>query len=149
MKIVKQTTQSLLCYYLLICCIYPNTSWLQLKTTPQNSPLPRWNVFIQIKDDPQKIKYLLKKYVNVTCIHFIHEACQILLSLPIRVTVYISTVSAFIFLTLLIFPFCSLPIHNISSSVQSLALGIQHFLKPFTVTFSEMAAIMIHTDWIM
>ena len=103
-------------------CIYPNLSW------------------------PPKIKCLLKKYVTVTYIHFIHEACQILLPLPISVTVSTSTVSAFIFLTLLIFPFSSLPFHNISSSVPSLALGIQHFLKPFTVISNEMAVIMIHTD---
>jgi len=146
MKIVKWTTQSLLCYYLLICHICSNASWLQLKTTPPKQPSAKVKFIYPNLRWPPKIKCLLKKYVTVTYIHFIHEACQILLPLPISVTVSASTVSAVIFLTLLIFPFISLPFHNMSSSVPSLALGIQHFLKPLTVTSNEMAVIMIHTD---
>jgi len=50
--------------------------------------------------------------------------------------------------SLLIFPYSSLPFHTISL-VSSIALDIQHFLKPFTVTCGEMCChpIMIHTDW--
>ena len=47
-------------------------------------------------------------------------------------------------------PFSSLPLHNISS-VPSIPLHIQDFLKPFVFTSSETSchAVMIHTDWII
>ena len=53
--------------------------------------------------------------------------------------------------SLLIFPSCSLPFHNISSSVPSIPLDTQHFLKPFTVTSDEMCcyAVLIHIDWVI
>ena len=69
------------------------------------------------------------------------------LPLPISVTVSVSTVSVFIFFTLTPdIPILFTLSHNISSSVQTAALDIQHFLKPSTVTSSEITAIMIHTD---
>ena len=48
-------------------------------------------------------------------------------------------------------PSSSLPFHNISSSVWSTALDIQHFLKPFTVTSGEMCChvVMMHFDRIL
>jgi len=53
--------------------------------------------------------------------------------------------------SLLTFPSTSLPFRNVSSSVLSIPLDIQHSLKPFTVTSGEMhcRAVMIHTDWII
>ena len=71
------------------------------------------------------------------------------LPLPVSVTVSIFTVSAFIFLTLTPnIPILFTAIHNISSSVSSTALDIQHLLKPFTVTSGEIncLSIMIHID---
>ena len=45
-------------------------------------------------------------------------------------------------------PTSSLPFYNISSSVPSTALDVQHILEPFTVTSVEMSrhAVMIHMD---
>jgi len=40
--------------------------------------------------------------------------------------------------SLLTFPSSSLSFNNISTLVPSIALDIQHFLKPFTVTYGEM-----------
>jgi hypothetical protein len=86
-----------------------------------------------------------KKYVTVLLISHTYYTKQVrfYLPLPFIVTVSIFIASAFIFLTLLIFPTSSLPFHNISSCI---ALDIQHFLKPFTVTFGKMhcLAVMIH-----
>jgi len=49
------------------------------------------------------------------------------------------------------FPHSSQSFHSISSSVPTIPLHIQHFLKPFTVTSGEMRyhATMIHTDHII
>jgi len=51
---------------------------------------------------------------------------------------------------LITFPSSSLPFRGISS-VPSIQLDIQHFLKPFTDTSGEMCchAVIIHTDWII
>jgi len=53
--------------------------------------------------------------------------------------------------SLLTFPSTSLPFRNMSSSVLSIPLDIQHSLKSFTVTSGEVHchAVMIHTDWII
>jgi hypothetical protein len=49
---------------------------------------------------------------------------------------------------LLMFPSSSVPFHNISSSVSTIALDIHQFLKPFIVTSGEMCchSPLIHTD---
>jgi hypothetical protein len=41
------------------------------------------------------------------------------------------------------------PVHNVSTSVSTTAIDVQHFIKPFTVTSGKMCSypIMIHTDW--
>jgi len=86
-----------------------------------------------------------KKY----SIHLIYKACQIPSTfnnqshhLHIHSPVFIS-----LMLTLNI-PILFTAIHNTLSSVSSIALDIQHLLKPFTVTSGEMHchAVMIHTD---
>ena len=53
--------------------------------------------------------------------------------------------------SLLTFPSPSLPFDNISSLVPSIPLDVQHFLKPFPVTSSEICcySVMIHTDWLI
>ena len=50
--------------------------------------------------------------------------------------------------SLLTFPSSSLPFHNISSSVSSTALDVQHFWKPFTVTSDEIAACCDGPHWL-
>jgi len=108
----------------------------------------------------------------IFCVHLIHKARHILCTLdtqstshsvytwytkhvtfcvplPVSVTVSICTVSAFIFLPLtpnIAVP--SLPVHNIPPPVPSIALDMQHFLKPFSVTSGELHchADMIHVD---
>ena len=73
------------------------------------------------------------------------------LPVPPSVTVFILTVSAFMFFThththtLLTFPTSVMPFHNISSSVPSTALHIQH-LTPLAVILGELhcLAVAIH-----
>jgi len=66
------------------------------------------------------------------------------LPVPPNVTVFNLTVSTFMFSThththtLLTFPNSVIPFHNISSSVPSTALHIQHLLTPLTVTPGEL-----------
>ena len=70
------------------------------------------------------------------------------LPVPPSVTVFIPTVSAFMLFThtLLTFPTSVMPFHNISSTVPSAALHIQHLLTPLTVTPGELYcnAVVIH-----
>jgi len=86
-----------------------------------------------------------KKYFAVFT-HLIHKACHILSTLYQSVSLPPSSSPS-----LLIFATSSLPIKNISTSVSSSELDIQHFLKPFTITFGEMHChvIVIHTDYII
>jgi len=53
--------------------------------------------------------------------------------------------------SLLTFPSSLMPFHNISSSIPSSALDIQHFFKSFTVISGEMHcyAVMIHTNQVL
>ena len=73
------------------------------------------------------------------------------LPLLVIVSVFVFTVSAFIFVTLTNIPifFSGIPQHI--SSVPSIELDIQHFLKLFSVTSGEMRclAIMIRIDQII
>ena len=74
------------------------------------------------------------------------------LPLSIGVTLSIFPVSTHIFHILTFnIPILFTPIPQISSSVPSIPLDTQHFLKPFTVTSSEMCchAVLIHIDWII
>jgi hypothetical protein len=109
-------------------CIYPN-----LECTP-------------------KIKVCLK-YFAMNFIHLIHKACQILSTFTNQCHCHqtsqslLSTSSH----SLPTFLSSSLPFHNISPSVPSTALDIQHFLKPFRITSGEMHfhAVMIQIGWII
>jgi len=110
---------------------------------PGKTHLPRENVFIQISDDSSEMKSFYKE-VFYYLVHLIYKMCQILSTFT-NVAVSIFTVGAFIFPTS---PSSSLSFHNVSSSVPSTPIDVQHFMKSFTVTSGEMRfhAIMIHTD---
>ena len=96
----------------------------------------------------KKIILLLIGYTKYT------KDVRFYLPVPPNVTVFILTVSAFMFLThthththtFLTFPTSVMPFHNISSSVPSTALHIQHFLTPLAVTPGELHchAVVIH-----
>ena len=110
---------------------------------PHKKILPRnVNLFIQIYDDPPNNKTSdNKKYFTLDFIYLIHNAHQLLSTfINLCHSIHLHSQCFHLPLSLLTFPSSSLPFHNISSSVPSIALDIQHFLKPFTVTSGEMCA---------
>ena len=100
-----------------------------------------------IRESP-KIKCLLRKNILLV-ISYTEYTKDVRFYLPLPVSLSLFTVSAFVSLTpsanILIF-FTAIPQHP--PSVSSIALDIQHSLKPFTVTSREMRshAVMIHID---
>ena len=91
---------------------------------------------------PPKNKISAKKqYFTINFIHLIHKACQILIYLYQLVSLSPSSQSVLSssLHSLLISPSSSLSFHIYHhQSVPSIALDIQQFLKPFTITFGEM-----------
>jgi len=106
-------------------CTYPNLRW------------------------PPKNKTSANKYFTTNFIHLVHKACHILSTSTNQChCLHLHSQCLHSSHSLQTFPSSSLPFHNISSSVPSNALDIQHFLKPFTVTYGKMHchAIMSHND---
>jgi hypothetical protein len=94
---------------------------------------------------PPKIKHLLNVYFTVNFIHLIHKTCQILSTFTnLCQCLHLHSQCLHFPHTLPIIPRSSLLFHNISS-VPSIALYLQHFMKTYTVTSGEMPchAIMI------
>ena len=91
-----------------------------------------------------------KNYFAINFIHLIHIVCQVLSTFT---SVIVSSQSPLTSSWNLLLTFASflLPFHNIPPSVSSIALDVQHFLKPFTITSGEKCshAVMIHTDYII
>ena len=132
---------------------HPSKSWLH---TDYATVYRKHTVFIQIQDDfnwrkPHKTKMSSKqKNFTINCIHLLHKVCQILSTFTNQCHCLHLHSQCLHLLTLtpnIPILFTVIPQHiNIISLIH--CIGYTHFLKPFTVTPSEMHchAIMIHTD---
>jgi len=111
-------------------------TWLLAQTS--QLPLILLPYLTRMQDDSkvtfQKKKAAKKKYFTITFIHLIHKACphSVFLYHIVSLSPSSQSVLSSPLHPLLIFPTSSLPFHNISSSVLSTALDIQHFLKLFS-----------------
>ena len=90
---------------------------------------------------PSKNKMSSKKqYFTINFIHLTQKVCQILSNFTNQCRYFhiYSHCLQCSSCSLLTFLSSSVPFHSITSLVPSVALVIQHFLKPFTFTFGEM-----------
>ena len=113
-------------------CIYLNAR--QLLDNPQKNTsakgkciYPNLRQTLTNKTSDEKQYFTINNNQNMS--HSIHLHQSVSLSLSSQ------SVPSSSLQSLLTSPTSALPFHNISSSISSMALDIQHLLKPFTVTF--------------